>query len=550
MARQRARRNRTLWLPLAMATIIGLGLVMLRSSSAEANEPAVRGDAEMTFCSKLTDTQCQPGVANINVSFTTRAPSIADLYDYDIPEQVRIRVQEVEIRLNTRADAIFGEEEQVLLYRDADNDGRFSEADVAIGNGLLKGKRILFEDINVDTEVSVADRRGSGGVGLFVVRTDGDFADAVIEDVDGPIKVQLFKDLAVKARDISANDAKIPVVEAVADLSLFDRTDAVSLSRSEFVESVPIFSAGADDVQVVVGPGDFELTDDVVVPAGLHLVIAPGTRFALGAGISFISYSPATIEGTAEAPIVIEPIGNEPFGVFGIIGAMDEETPTTLNYVQARGGSETEINGAFLSGMVSIYRSPEVRVHNSRFADAKADDGLNIKYGLVELTNNQFIANSADAFDGDFVVGEVRNNEFDANGNDSIDVSGSTLHVEGNAIRSSGDKGVSIGERSTVSVVRNLIIGSGIGIQAKDASIADVRENAILDSVNVGVDAYVKKAFFGPPSIEFSDNAIVANSPAISGLVPQAGLPANWTDGDPANWTEAQSWLGPLLEQR
>ena len=110
------------------------------------------------------------------------------------------------------------------------------------------------------------------------------------------------------------------------------------------------------------------------------------------------------------------------------------------------------------------------------------------------------------------------------NGNDSLDFSGSEVDIHDNIIRNSGDKCISVGERTNASIHRNLLSGCAIGVQTKDASTADIFENVIQDSTISGLDAYVKKDFFGEPSVEYRDNYFAGDSSNVTGLVPSSGF--------------------------
>lgn len=545
-----ARRNTGWAVPLVLGALVVLFVALGRTPATSASDVTVNGDAAMWYCSRESDPQCQPGVAEINLAFETRNKWLADLYDYDIPDHIRVKVQDLTVRLNVRADAVFDEEEEVFLYRDENDDGVYSSSDVRLARGLLKGKRIVFEDLNQVLGENVANEYATTELRLFMVRDDGGFPDVMTLDGEEEVRVALFKDVQVGARDLVASNRSIATEGALADRSLFDRVDLVNQSRDEVVDRYEGLAPGAAANEIILGPGRIEIAEDVVIASGLAVSVQPGTELWLAAGKSLISYSPMTLEGTATDPITIRNLDPAPFGVVGVIGSMLETEPTVLRHVHASGGSETEINGAYLSGMVSIYRNPKVIVENSTFEGAAADDGLNIKYGEISMQNNVFRGNSADAFDGDFVTGTVSLNLFEGNGNDAIDVSGSTISVEANTVRLSGDKGISIGEASTVEVISNLIDQCSIGIEVKDRSAAMVYNNAIVGSTTVGINAYVKKSFFGEPSIEYYDNAIVGSATTVSGLVDVGQLASNVTEGDLKDLRQQYDWLGTILDRQ
>jgi len=178
-----------------------------------------------------------------------------------------------------------------------------------------------------------------------------------------------------------------------------------------------------------------------------------------------------------------------------------------------RGGSEANINGIFFSGMLSVYNADVVFSHNA-VAGAYADDGLNVKYGTVDIINNIFEHNSADALDLDYIKhGIVSGNTFVENGNDGIDLSGagSGLVIRNNTISRSGDKCISVGEKSEGnSISSNILTGCNIGIEVKDLSTPVISNNEITGN-NIGVHAYRKKEIFGGGMPELHGNIFQKN---------------------------------------
>ncbi|MCZ6682724.1 MAG: hypothetical protein O7B26_06035, partial [Planctomycetota bacterium] len=65
------------------------------------------------------------------------------------------------------------------------------------------------------------------------------------------------------------------------------------------------------------------------------------------------------------------------------------------------------------------------------------------------------------------------------------------------------DKGISIGERSRVSVESNVIRDCYTGIAVKDSSFAEI-QGGRLEGLQVGVALYVKKLTFGPSHARLS----------------------------------------------
>lgn len=90
-----------------------------------------------------------------------------------------------------------------------------------------------------------------------------------------------------------------------------------------------------------------------------------------------------------------------------------------------------------------------------------------------------------------------------------MDLSGSQIWIVDCTVKNAGDKGLSLGEQSTVGVHKLSISNSFMGIASKDKSEVKVTESEV-SGCKVALTAYQKKAEFGPASLEFqgqlSDN--------------------------------------------
>ena len=112
-------------------------------------------------------------------------------------------------------------------------------------------------------------------------------------------------------------------------------------------------------------------------------------------------------------------------------------------------------------------------------------------YFWIYLTS-YFEETNSDSIDIDFSKGSIINSKFFMSKNDAIDFSGSEVNLEGIYINGSGDKAISVGEGSTLRAKDISIKNSNIGIASKDDSSVYL-DNVIIDNVNIGLAAYIKK---------------------------------------------------------
>jgi len=267
-----------------------------------------------------------------------------------------------------------------------------------------------------------------------------------------------------------------------------------------------------DNQTLVLGPGSYTISQDIIIPKDLSLVIRPGTILRFTANTSLVSYSPVQAIGVKGAPIIFTALNkNQPWGV---VALSDIEEKSAFSNAVFEYGSDDYINGVFYSGQLSAYYS-DVELTENRFNHAFGDDGVNIKNSNNSLiARNYFFQNSADGLDVDFSDSRIENNYFLDNGNDGIDLSGSQPLVYGNLIEGSGDKGISIGEKSLAKVENNLVLNCNIGIAIKDLSDPEIINNSVLKN-KVGISAYQKKPIFGGGQGKITSSLVWHNDKSI-----------------------------------
>ncbi|MEL7534794.1 MAG: right-handed parallel beta-helix repeat-containing protein [Bacteroidota bacterium] len=152
-----------------------------------------------------------------------------------------------------------------------------------------------------------------------------------------------------------------------------------------------------------------------------------------------------------------------------------------------------------LTGAVTFYES-EVHIEHALFTRNHCEDALNLIRSRFTLKNSIISHTFSDGLDADFCEGEIRNLYCLRTGNDGMDFSGSKLNVYDSRVDFPGDKGISVGEESTVKIHSATIDGARIGLASKDLSSVEV-SNIILNNCNIGFSAYQKKPEYGGAKI-------------------------------------------------
>ncbi len=258
---------------------------------------------------------------------------------------------------------------------------------------------------------------------------------------------------------------------------------------------------------IIIETGVYSLTDDVIMPYGFSLSIEPGTEMLLGAGVSFLGRGSAQIKGKKDMPIKINRLNpDSPFGSFAIMGNGIDKTTVDIRHLIVDGGSQATIHGVSFSGQFSIHKA-NVFINSSTFMNSLSDDGINIKHSKVDIQNSEFMNNFGDQIDLDFCNANVLGNIFsyenpkflNSISTDGLDVSGSIVESRNNSFRNFSDKGISIGEQSTIFIEGNIFNGNNLAISVKDGSNAIIGANK-FDANVIDISQYIKKKFYSKPT--------------------------------------------------
>lgn len=279
-------------------------------------------------------------------------------------------------------------------------------------------------------------------------------------------------------------------------------------ASDSWLDGYPQLQTTSDSTSVTIKSGDYTLDRDLILPKHLKLIVEAGTTLRLAKDVVLCGYQGVDVLGTKERPVIITALNpDEPFGSVGILG--DEHTVSNLNYVSVSGGRERWVHGVYFSGAMSLHYNGSVHLRNCSFAHNHADDGLNVKYGQVTISNCEFRDNAADQVDLDLCQGVVQDSQFlidsrqDANG-DGLDLSGSTLTVKNCLFQGFPDKGMSIGEQSKIECRGNRYLHNRTGVAVKDSSHAFLEGNQLRGN-QIDVDAFQKKAIFSGGTVWMSE---------------------------------------------
>ena len=161
-------------------------------------------------------------------------------------------------------------------------------------------------------------------------------------------------------------------------------------------------------------------------------------------------------------------------------------------------------NQSNLTGCLNIYN---VSLDNISFlvSNTFCEDAVNIVNSKGAI-NSIVVNNSAsDSVDSDFSTLDIKKVNIHNSQNDCLDLSYGTYNIENVNVKKCGDKGVSVGERSTLKINNLKVEDSSVGLASKDSSFVALNSSVIKNSL-LCYAAYRKKQEFSGAKIVIDNN--------------------------------------------
>ena len=173
-----------------------------------------------------------------------------------------------------------------------------------------------------------------------------------------------------------------------------------------------------------------------------------------------------------------------------VVNYTDTSKTFSIKHVSIKNLSETTVNNRWYSGALNIYGAKGI-ISDVTFSNVRGEDGLNVKWGHVDIINCHFSNVNSDAIDYDFSLGSVENSVFVNIGNDAVDLGDASVFMRNLSMHKMGDKGISIGDRSYTHISDSQIRAADVGIQLKDDSHAFV-DNVDVTNSRIGLHIFQK----------------------------------------------------------
>jgi len=304
----------------------------------------------------------------------------------------------------------------------------------------------------------------------------------------------------------------------------------VADSSSELAGTLP------GDLTLATRNTPYVITDDLIVPPGITLKIQDGVTLEFVSGANLRVQGTLLVEGSKNSPTLFTGRHDAIWGGVSFENTVTQSSLAHLQLRKATRGADPITYPSAISGLNSelvmdfididecreplFFRGGSTILRDSFIHIPITGDGINIKQGEAQTIRCTFLGNLApdtDAIDYDGVVDgliqDCRIYRFFGFNSDGIDTGEQCVNIliEGNKIFFNSDKGISVGQGSSVIAKNNLIVGcqQGIGVKDTGSTIA-VDQNTFVDCPE-GVAVFEKNYGSGGGAATVS-NCIFSNS--------------------------------------
>lgn len=298
----------------------------------------------------------------------------------------------------------------------------------------------------------------------------------------------------------------------------------------------------AADTTLSAAASPYVVTSDLIVPAGVTLTIPAGVTLKLMSGCDIRVQGTLVIAGSNSQPVTLTGRGTDKWGG---ISFENPSTPSSLAHVVIRNATKgfdptkypsaiSGLNATLTLDFLDIRecegpvfcRGGSTTLRDSVLQNPYTGDGINVKQGQAFTQRCTFLGNNqpdTDAIDYDGVanglIEDCRIYRFQGSNSDGIDIGEqcSNVLIQRNLIYYNSDKGFSVGQGSSVTLRKNLVVGCTLGVGIKDSgSFALVDQNTFADC-DTGVAIYEKNFGDGGGSATITNTIISkASTPPVT----------------------------------
>ena len=279
---------------------------------------------------------------------------------------------------------------------------------------------------------------------------------------------------------------------------------------------------------------------DVTIAPGATLTIEPGVEIRMAEKGNMFIYGGMQAIGTEQEPIriTINPIfGDTSWGALCFINSADTSDMAYVTIEHSSEGPDPVRFAAAVSGFNSHLKLDHMTIENvdhnpiagryssifltnsSLHSEIAGSDLINVKYGFGRIENCMFRGNEysdVDAIDYDNVTnGIIKNCIIIGNqgfNSDAIDIGekATNIMIDSVLIYNISDKGISVGQQSTVSAKNCVIVNCNLGFGVKDSSTVHI-DHCTFYGVGKPIACFEKNPGEAGGNI-YAKNCVLSNS--------------------------------------
>lgn len=185
-----------------------------------------------------------------------------------------------------------------------------------------------------------------------------------------------------------------------------------------------------------------------------------------------------------------------------LLAVQNIDSKVEIKNLSIQGGESGWHQGMYFSGALSLYNLKDLKLVNLKIHNSKAEDVINTKHSKVELVNLNIFNGKDDCLDIDASEVKIVNLKITNCGGDGLDFYMSQGDAQNIAISSVKDKGVSIGEESTINIKDIFVNEADIGIAVKDSSVLNLWKNE-FKKTREKISIYQKEKFWGIGKVNY-----------------------------------------------
>ena len=255
---------------------------------------------------------------------------------------------------------------------------------------------------------------------------------------------------------------------------------------------------------------NYLISTNLFIENGASLIINEGVEIQIEESVNIIVNGQLFINGTESNPVKIKSFNDEIGTRWGGISFNNNNDTSFISHLdisQASAGFNpiddigafSIINSNLIVDHLTMYNvqfpiyvnGGSLKVDNSSITTESICDFINVKNGDANIKNSLFYGRNApdtDAIDLDNVSdGIVENNRiynFSGFNSDGIDIGerSQNIIIKSNKMYHINDKGISVGQNSTVNIENNLFVSCDKGIAIKDSSYALIFNNTFFNN--------------------------------------------------------------------